>query len=531
MRSCVDPLGRLLQKSGALTDSDLADVLEHQRQALPFASLCYALGHLDEATLVRALSRQRGVPGVVLDGGVIALSVLAGVPCEHALRYRILPVYEDERRLFVAAEEPTPNGGFLRELEFVKGKTAVLHVALHVTLARTTRACYRALAAGHTHFVGLLAARIGGDVAGRMQVVSDVDSIAADEPAALAHQALVGEITKEIIDDDLLEIIEASDTETDTDTVEDDTSVRDLPGVTPPGSTGGTTPLSQVELEPRAQSQVIDLDEEPSDGLRRRRAGAGGVLIVDDDFATRHLLVKVLQPQGYVTSMAASGSEAVRLLKAEPPSLVVLDVMLPEIDGFQICRAIKQSRRYRAIPVILMSAVIDSGRVTEEVLRRYGADAYFEKPLDTDRLRRRIAELLRGQPPAAADADAAATDDGFEKSLELYREGDINSAMVSLRAGIEHDPLSAKHHFVLANLLQKKSLIYEAIDEYEATVDLKPDYFPALTRLAYLYYKQGFSAKAIETWRRSLPYCPDPALRQNIEVFMRKLIADMQSEA
>ena len=79
-------------------------------------------------------------------------------------------------------------------------------------------------------------------------------------------------------------------------------------------------------------------------------------------------------------------------------------------------------------------------------------------------------------------------------------------------------------------MLQKKSLLYEAIDEYEVTVDLRPDYFPALTRLAYLYYKQGFSAKAIETWRKSLQYCADPSLRENIEVFMRKLIADMAAE-
>ena len=80
---------------------------------------------------------------------------------------------------------------------------------------------------------------------------------------------------------------------------------------------------------------------------------------------------------------------------------------------------------------------------------------------------------------------------------------------------------------MLANLLHKRSHLAEAIDEYEATLALKPDYFPALTRVAYLYYKQGFAAKAIDAWRRSLPLCPDPALRRNIEVFMRKLIADL----
>ena len=120
-------------------------------------------------------------------------------------------------------------------------------------------------------------------------------------------------------------------------------------------------------------------------------------------------------------------------------------------------------------------------------------------------------------------------DRSFERSIDLYRAGKIDEAIETLRTGLGHDPLSTKHHFVLANLLQKKNLIYEAIDEYEATVNLKPDYFPALSRLAYLYYKKGFSAKAIDTWRRSLPHCPDPTLRQNIEVFMRKLIADMQS--
>lgn len=251
------------------------------------------------------------------------------------------------------------------------------------------------------------------------------------------------------------------------------------------------------------------------------------MLIVDDDFATRHLLLKELENLGLTMVTAESGGEALRLVKQSAPRVVVIDVMLPEIDGFQVCRAIKRSRRYKHIPVILMSAVIDSGKVTDEVLRRYGADAYFDKPLDTGRLRQRIGALMGNENQAA---QATAKDDSFDRAVERYRGGDLEGAVALLRVGLEHDPLSAKHHFVLANLLQKKSLLYEAIDAYEATVDLRPDYFPALTRLAYLYYKKGFSAKAIETWRRSLPLCPDAKLRQNIEVFMRRLIADMKSE-
>jgi CheY-like chemotaxis protein len=262
------------------------------------------------------------------------------------------------------------------------------------------------------------------------------------------------------------------------------------------------------------------------------RQGPARVLIVDDDFATRHLLVKSLSPHGYVTDTAASGMEAIKRLRANPPDIVIIDIMLPEIDGFQICRSIKTSRKYRHIPVILISAVIDSGRVTEEVLVRYGAEAYFEKPINTDRMRKRLQDLLaaRVRPSSEPPSNGGADDESFDAALELYRVGRIDEAVTALRAGLAVDPLSTKHHFVLANLLQKQNLIYEAIDEYEATVNLKPDYFPALSRLAYLYYKKGFSAKAIETWRRSLPHCPDAALRQNIEVFMRKLISEMQSE-
>ncbi|RMH37030.1 MAG: response regulator [Deltaproteobacteria bacterium] len=520
MRHRVDPVGRVLLRSGELTEEALADVLDCQRRTLPFASLCYVLGHATEEALVRALSKQCGVPGVVLGRSVIRLDVLDGFSADQALRHAMLPVYEDDRRVFVAVEDPRRGREALREMEFVRGKAVVVHVALHIALARAIRTAYAARARRQSHWIG---AEFAGDVPadGFMAVVSDVDALPATDEEAVAHDAVFGDITKEIRDEDLLEIIDAGD---DLSTVEGMTPVDERAGM---GRADTATPLSAVELTLGGRRDRIDLDEGDAVEYRAKRDGPARVLIVDDDFATRHLLVKVMQPAGYVTATASGGGEAVQLIKSDPPDLVVIDVMLPEIDGFQVCRAIKNSRRYGNIPVILMSAVIDSGRVTDDVLRRYGADAYFEKPLNTDRLLRKIEDLLGTRRKTAGRAN---TDDGFERALELYRAGKVDEAMELLRKGLSDDPLSAKHHFVLANLLQKKSLLYEAIDEYEATVDLKPDYFPALTRLAYLYYKKGFSAKAIETWRRSLPHCPDPALRENIEVFMRKLIANMQSE-
>jgi DNA-binding response OmpR family regulator len=534
MKKRVDPLGQLLLRSGVLSQVALDDVLDNQRHTLPLASLCYVLGLADEEALVRGLSKQRGVPGVVVDRCVIRTVTIAALPRDVCLRHGILPLYEDTSRLFVAMQDPADTG-ILRELAFIRGRAVVAHVGLHVTIARALRLSAAAIERGEAFWYGLRAVgREAAESLGRMAVVSDVDHISGDHHAAPPpvqvdsdYQELT-DITRELYDDEPSEGPTGGIEVTSSDAGSTiDTPVADR-GDTHASVSDSTGSLhSQVEL-PTPTRGVIDLDID----LSARPAAPGGpprVLIVDDDFATRHLLVKALAPLGYATDTAASGMEAVKRLRSAPPDAVVIDIMLPELDGFQICRSIKTSRKYRHIPVMLISAVIDSGRVTEEVLVKYGADAYFEKPINVDKLKRRLRDLIReraalGTPPASPE------DQSFDHALDLYREGRIDDAIAALRAGLDVDPLSTKHHFVLANLLQKQNQVYEAIDEYEATVNLKPDYFPALSRLAYLYYKKGFSAKAIETWRRSLPHCPDPALRQNIEVFMRKLIAEMAAE-
>jgi two-component system alkaline phosphatase synthesis response regulator PhoP len=269
----------------------------------------------------------------------------------------------------------------------------------------------------------------------------------------------------------------------------------------------------------------IDLDRVDGPSYRVFHDRPPFVLVVDDDQASANFLVKELEPLGCRVETAGSAELAIGRLTSEPPDVVIADLMLPQVDGIQLCRAIKQSTKYARIAVILTSAMVEAGRLTEDVLASCGADDYIEKPIDTGALKSRLRALF-----VERGIGRAQTSHSFDRALALYRAGDIDGAVDELRRGIEVEPSSAKHHFVLANLLHKKSLIYDAIDEYEATVELKPDYFPALTRLAYLYYRSGFASKAIETWRRSLPLCTDSSLRHNIEVFMRKLINDLEQQ-
>jgi CheY-like chemotaxis protein len=474
----LDPLGRMLLRRNVLDEDALADLLEQQRRPLPLGSMCYVLGLASEDELVGALAKQRGMPGIVLERSIIRVEVLRDIPKHVVFRHNLLPVREDDAHVFVAVTQPL-DATLLNEVQFLTGRALVQHVALDIAIARASRQCWATRERGEEWWYGSQMHREPPrDPAGVMHVISDVDELPSDV-------------------------------------------VR---------STTGQMKFSPHSPEAQAAAEDFDSPTDIGEVPHARNEGEPArILVVDDDFATRHLLAKLLEPAGYQVEAAASGMEAIKRLKAEPPDLVIIDVMLPEINGFQICRSIKRSYKYQHIPVVLISAVIDSAKVSSELLQKYSADAYFEKPIQTAPLVRKVGELL-GRPRPKPQRVSGSDDDSFERALALYRGGRLDEAIALLRTGLTVDPLSTRHHFVLANLLQRKNELYEAIDEYEATVHLKPDYFPALSRLAYLYYKQGFAAKAIETWRKALPHCPDPAIRANIETFMRKLATQMASE-
>jgi CheY-like chemotaxis protein len=243
------------------------------------------------------------------------------------------------------------------------------------------------------------------------------------------------------------------------------------------------------------------------------------VLVVDPDPPSRIQMVAELERLGHECQAAASGAQAIELLGNIAFDIVFTDVATPELDGLRMCRAIKRSKRLARCRVVVTTSVVDSGQIPDELLQRHGADGYLEKPLDVRRLHRLLRELSSEE---RADHEVLLAD-----ALGRYHAGDIEGAIARLRGALVTDPSSPKLHFMLANMLQRAARWAEAVDEYEAVVELQPAYFPALTRLAYLYFRQGLHARAVETWRRALPVCDDPALRRNIELFMRKLVADM----
>jgi len=120
---------------------------------------------------------------------------------------------------------------------------------------------------------------------------------------------------------------------------------------------------------------------------------AGTVLIVDDDQPVVAVLVRLLTREGYVVRTASDGESAMDSVEENPPDLCLLDVRLPGIDGFEVCRRIKQRAQTRLTPVVLVTGL--EAREHRIAGINAGADDFLSKPFDAEELRARVSALIR----------------------------------------------------------------------------------------------------------------------------------------
>jgi CheY-like chemotaxis protein len=120
----------------------------------------------------------------------------------------------------------------------------------------------------------------------------------------------------------------------------------------------------------------------------------GGPLIVcaDDDADIRELLMFGLGGHGYRVVFAADGTEALRLAESWKPALMILDVAMPGIDGFELTRRLRAGSETSEIPVVLLTARVRDADVQQGYA--LGADAYITKPFHLDELNREVRRLL-----------------------------------------------------------------------------------------------------------------------------------------
>jgi adenylate cyclase len=117
------------------------------------------------------------------------------------------------------------------------------------------------------------------------------------------------------------------------------------------------------------------------------------ILVVDDVEKNARLLADVLAAKGYRTSKASSGEAALAAMAADPPDLVLLDVMMPGLDGYAVCRAIRADPQHAMLPVVLVTA-LDPAQERVKGLEA-GADDFISKPVNQAELLARVRSLLR----------------------------------------------------------------------------------------------------------------------------------------
>ena len=119
------------------------------------------------------------------------------------------------------------------------------------------------------------------------------------------------------------------------------------------------------------------------------------ILIVDDEETNIALIKAALKDVDHEQIVARDGEEGIALAKAEMPDVIILDVMMPKLDGFKVCGMLKSDKRFSQISVVILSS--RAGDDDVEIAREVGADIYMVKPFDLGELNKNVKQLLNKQ--------------------------------------------------------------------------------------------------------------------------------------
>jgi CheY-like chemotaxis protein len=121
------------------------------------------------------------------------------------------------------------------------------------------------------------------------------------------------------------------------------------------------------------------------------------ILIVDDEPSSIFLFTGILEKEGYRVVSASSGEEALNLIKTDPPGLILSDLLMPRLHGFNLLQELKYNENFKHIPVIIATAVY-KGALHRMEVKRQGAEEFLEKPVDPDLLVETVKRVLAPKP-------------------------------------------------------------------------------------------------------------------------------------
>ena len=166
------------------------------------------------------------------------------------------------------------------------------------------------------------------------------------------------------------------------------------------------------------------------------------ILIAEDDASIRLGLLDTLEAEGYRVSASKDGEEALEKLAAEPPDLAILDIMMPRLSGYDVCRSIRKNDA--SLPILMLSA--KSEEIDKVLGLELGADDYITKPFGMRELLARVSALLRRASPAPAPSPG--------ESSVRFGEIELDRARRQLVQGDREIPLTQLEYRVLLAFIE-----------------------------------------------------------------------------
>ena len=252
------------------------------------------------------------------------------------------------------------------------------------------------------------------------------------------------------------------------------------------------------------------------------------ILIADDNEANREILARRLEAHGYQLVMAADGEEALRATREQLPDLILLDIMMPKIDGLEVCRRLKADKNLPFIPIILVTARADTKDIVAGL--DTGADEYLTKPVDQAALVARVRSILRIKE-LHDTVNAQAKDLGewnckleervqsqlaeIERMDRLRRFLSPQIAKLVISSGSENILESHRREIsvVFCDLRGFTSFAERA--EPEEVMQVLREYHAAVGRLIHKYEAtlERFAGDALMVWFNDPLPCPEPSAR------------------
>ncbi len=472
------------------------------------ASSALRLGLADEAAIVRALVRAYDCPGVDLSRSVVPVANLVVVPPAVCRRHGILPVSIGQAGVVLAMANPADRQA-LAVVRLRTGRQVLPHVAVGAAIEDAL-----AVLEG----TGGRAAK--GWRGARAPALPDPTApwVGAVKPPVAQHAIDLPEVDAPM---QLMSIAEAME------------GVASGAAVSPPPQAAvAPTPAPAPAPAPAAAEGLampMPLPWDPPGGSPGIGASVSPVplaLVADDDPEVRQLLGKILEGLGCAVVVAVDGKDALQMARELRPRLVVLDAMMPEMHGFEVCRIIKSDPELRATPVDLCSAVY-RGSVGADARIAFGAEAYLQKPFRLEEATQPFRHWLADAGSAGIEEDRErreAAERHWRAGAEELAKGHVDEALELCWRAVDEDRFSPQAHFCLGHALSRQGMLYEAVAAFERASELEPEAEAALQCLALLYERLGFQRSAREAWAHAIGGCRDPARKKAMQARLASLL-------